>query len=110
MSTELRDELDIGKDAAIKLVRHLKDMGAANCMIPVTIDNDDFVVSVKPKEKPKMGMYDETPKLQIGKLTLCEAQDPSNGNLWIDDDEHDASEFPKEKVYEVLKAYYDKNF
>lgn len=59
--------------------------------------------------KPKQGMYDETPKIQIGKISICEAEIPPNECVWIDDNEEDAGTFLKDSLYHVLKAYYDKN-
>jgi len=114
MCKELEAELGLGKEAAEVLVKHLKDMGASNGMIPVTTEDGEFEVTVKPKKKdtgkPKMGMYDETPQIHIGNIMICDAQLPTNGNVWMEDDEFDGGEFPKDKVYDILKSYYDKNF
>ena len=60
--------------------------------------------------KPKMGMYDETPKITIGKFTICEHADPPDKWVWIEETGEDGGGFLKSAIEPVLKAFYDKHF
>lgn len=63
-----------------------------------------------PETKVKSGMYDETPKIQIGNFTICEFTLPPGDSIWINDNEEDATQFPKALFLPMLKKFYDDNF
>jgi len=47
MGEELEDELDVGYQAARKLVEHLITMGAGKAEIPVTVGSQEYRVTVE---------------------------------------------------------------
>ena len=47
MCKELEAELGLGKEAAEVLVKHLKDMGAGQCTIPVPTEDGEYEVIVR---------------------------------------------------------------
>lgn len=47
MCKELRQELDIGKQAATMLIEHMNNMGAAWAEIPITLNGTDYKVTVE---------------------------------------------------------------
>ncbi len=63
----------------------------------------------KKERTVKMGMYGQTPKVQIGKLSICEAQSPPNDSVWIEEEGVDGGEFGKAALAETLKKWYDTN-
>jgi hypothetical protein len=62
------------------------------------------------KSKPKIGMYGETPRVQIGKFTICEMHLPPGKSIWIEEEGEDGMEFPKDHFEKFLKQWYDTNF
>ncbi len=66
--------------------------------------------------KPKQGMYDETPLIRIGNITIRENQNPVDDCVWMEDNgvnggkNMDSGSFLKSSLELVLKAFYDKNF
>lgn len=62
------------------------------------------------KPRPLSGMYGETPRIQIGSLSICEMQLPPSGSVWVEEEGVDGSEFSKEYFGKFLKEWYDKNF
>jgi hypothetical protein len=46
---DLKEELDHGKQLAIWLVHHLRDMGAGSATIPVYIQDEEYTVTVTHK-------------------------------------------------------------
>lgn len=59
------------------------------------------------KEK-KIGMYGDTPRVQIGKFTICEQSDPVGETVWIESDK-DGGEFPKILLEKIIEEFYNKN-
>jgi len=52
------------------------------------------------------GMYGAPPKIQIGKMTIC---DNGDGMMWIEDDK-DGGEFVAADLEPFLREFYNKNF
>ena len=46
MCDELKEELNEGTKAAVKLAEHLDTMGAANASFPVYLDGSEYVITV----------------------------------------------------------------
>jgi len=51
MGEELEEELDVGYQAARKLVEHLIAMGAGKAEIPVTVGGQEYTVTVQVARK-----------------------------------------------------------
>ena len=62
------------------------------------------------EDKPKLGMYGETPRIQIGKFEMCEFTLPPGDSLWIEETGEDAMQFTKTQFEPFLKQFYDKHF
>ena len=58
----------------------------------------------------KIGMYDETPKITIGKFTICEMTIPVGDSIWIQEQDEEGGEFKKDGFEPFLKEFFDKNF
>jgi hypothetical protein len=56
-----------------------------------------------------IGMYGETPRIKIGKLTICRQND-SDETVWIEDEEGIGGEFLSSDIEGLLQKYFDKNF
>ena len=62
------------------------------------------------KEKQKIGMYGETPKIEVGNYTISEFTLPPGDSIWIEAEDGEGGQFPKEKFLVVLKRFYDDSF
>ena len=62
----------------------------------------------------KNGMYGDTPKIRIGRFSICEMTIPAGDEIWVEDEDlesgGDAACFPKALFEPAIKEVYDKNF
>jgi len=135
MCKELGDELERGTKAATALIEHLQMMDAANGTIPITVDGTDYIVTVANKtlgpryterpctpdcpfhtfqveaeEKPKVGMYNQTPKVTIGNMIIREFTIPVGDSLWIEEVGEEGMQCKKVIFEPVLKKFFDEVF
>ena len=59
--------------------------------------------------KRRIGMYDETPKIRIGRFTICEATIPVGNQIWIEESGEDGGAFDKGLLEPSLKGFFDKH-
>jgi hypothetical protein len=64
------------------------------------------------KDEVKIGMYGETPKIQIGKYTISNMTNKENcTTVWIEDTEGgDGGEFHKDTLAKSIDVFYNKFF
>lgn len=63
------------------------------------------------EDKPRIGMYGETPKITIGKVTICEMTLPAGKSVWIEaGDSAEGGEFSKSLLEPILKKFFDEKF
>lgn len=55
MCKRLEDEMRMGENSALDLARHLRGMGAEKCSLPVTLDDERFLVTVERVLDPWQG-------------------------------------------------------
>ena len=73
------------------------------------------VADMEPDDR-HLGMYAETPLIQIGNITIRENQSPADECVWMEDNgvnggkDMDAGAFLKSKLEPLLKEFYDRNF
>lgn len=84
------------------------------CRLPVSLCNSKCKEKEMPtakrekkglifKEK-KLGMYRETPRVQIGKYSICKQ---SEGQIWIEHVSGEGGAFPEEMLEKHLQKFYD---
>ena len=60
------------------------------------------------------GMYGDTPKVVVGKISICEMDSPPGEHVWmeriLDDGEIDGASFNKSNLEDTLANFYDSNF
>ena len=74
---------------------------------------DDIIPKLKQirdglKKKP-VGMYGDTPRISIGKFTICEQHIPPSETVWIEVEGKEGGEFRKEDFEAVIREFFDKN-
>jgi len=96
------------RDSAVKvLVEHLIEMCAANCEIPFMVEGEKYTVTVNCPAKNPIGMYGETPRVKIGKYTICRQDDKS---VWIEVEGDEGGQFSDESFEKTIAEYFNKNF
>jgi hypothetical protein len=55
----------------------------------------------------KIGAPEEIPRITIGALTICKQ---TSGNLWIEQEDGEGSEFSENMLEKVLRKFYDDNY
>ncbi len=59
----------------------------------------------------QVGMYGETPKIDIGKFSICEQSIPLGKTVWIElKDGSEGSEFCKKKLEKLIDYFYCTSF
>lgn len=64
----------------------------------------------KSADKPKLGMYGETPRIQVGDFEICEFTTPPGEFVWIEILGGEGAQFPKERLAPILKQFFHDNF
>ena len=62
------------------------------------------------KEKKKLGMYGETPKVTFGQLSICEFTLPPGKDVWMQLEDEEGMQMPKAPLEKVLTDWFNKNF
>ena len=58
-------------------------------------------------EETKIGMYGETPRVKVGKYTICR-QDESS--VWIEHESGEGAQFPDDLFEECIHDFYSSHF
>lgn len=103
LSTELGQELKNGKELSTQLVEHLIAMGSACCKIPVEADGRKFFVEVSPESG--VGMYGETPRIEIGKYSICRQDEKS---IWLEIDGEEGFQLDDKTAELCMKDVFEK--
>lgn len=87
----------------------------AESLSPDVYDNLDKIIfelnRVRTQlQKKKVGMYGDTPTIQIGKFTISEMNAPPGKSLWFEQEEGEGAEFRKDNFEKVVKQFFDANF
>lgn len=62
-------------------------------------------------EKKKIGMYGETPRIKVGKFTICRmCPDGEDNSVWIEFADGEGAEFSDELFEEAIASFYAKHF
>jgi hypothetical protein len=61
---------------------------------------------LEPITKP-VGMYGETPRVQVGKFSICRQDDKS---VWIQKDDGEGGQFPDTAFEEAIETFYNERF
>ena len=70
-----------------------------------------YIIMSKEQKKPKLGMYGEMPKIQIGKYSICMYTDDKNEDkIWIEDEDGDGGVFVAKKFENVIEDKYNELF
>jgi hypothetical protein len=70
---------------------------------------DDWCIEpwmLEPITKP-VGMYGETPRVQVGKFSICRQDDNS---VWIQKDDGEGGQFPDTAFEEAIETFYNERF
>lgn len=59
------------------------------------------------KKREPIGMYGETPKVQIGKYSLSSQ---GKGSVWIEHESGEGGEFREDDLEVLIHAFYGKHF
>jgi len=63
------------------------------------------------KKKYKNGMYDEMPKIQIGRFEICMMSDKEGEDrIWVRDGEEEAGEFKAVLLESYIEEFFNKYF
>jgi hypothetical protein len=62
------------------------------------------------KEQDKLGMYEETPRIKIGCLEICEFRNPPDGTVWIENETGEGAQFNKTDLEPLILQFYNKHF
>lgn len=92
--------------------RYLTDEEAADYIWGTSLLKPPISVEVATSESnpaPVCGMYGDTPKVVIGKYSICEMSAPPDGYVWIDGDVDGAS-FDKSVFEKAVEKFYNENF
>jgi hypothetical protein len=96
------------------LAQNLDTMRAEACELPVKVGDKEYVVNVKAVQagnKPKIGMYGETPEIKIGKFIIREMTLPAGDCVWIDNEvAGDGAALCKVEFEKVIEKFYNDNF
>jgi hypothetical protein len=61
-------------------------------------------------DKPRSGMYGETPRVEVGDYTLCRQDlDGGNNSVWIEHEDGTGGSFPADKLEEVVEEFFNDN-
>jgi hypothetical protein len=58
-------------------------------------------------DSKKVGMYGETPRVDVGEFSICRQDENS---VWIEHESGEGAQFPDEIFEKFLEGFYNKHF